>query len=137
MKKTLLLTFCILAAGAAFAEDADPCATQRNTGEIDECGKQTLARKDKELNAAYQELLKQLVADDKSDSTDYAETRKLLLEAQRNWIRFRDADCRGHLVLYAAGSMRGAVHYGCLIDRTEQRTWELRHWINRAPRCHD
>jgi uncharacterized protein YecT (DUF1311 family) len=130
MKNLLLFALCLLAASASFAQNTDPCATQRNTGEIDECGKQTLAKKDKELNAAYQELLKQLVADDKSDTTDYAETRKLLLDAQRNWIKFRDADCKGRLVLYAEGTIRGAVYFGCLVERTEQRTKELRHWIN-------
>ncbi|MFZ2266821.1 MAG: lysozyme inhibitor LprI family protein [Azonexus sp.] len=130
MKKSLLFTLGLLACSASFAQDADPCLTQRNTGEMDECGKQTLARKDKELNAAYQALLKQLVADDPRDAADFAETRKLLLDAQRTWIKFRDADCKGKLVLYAGGSMRGSVYFRCMTEHTEQRTKELLKWLN-------
>jgi uncharacterized protein YecT (DUF1311 family) len=128
MKHYLLTAVLALAATNAHAQVADPCATQRNTIEIDECGKLTLAKKDKELNAAYQKLMKSLVADDKSDTTDYAEVRKKLLEAQRNWVKFRDSDCKGQLTLHANGTIRGAVYFGCLTERTEQRTKELLKW---------
>lgn len=128
MTQYLLTVVLALAATNAHAQAADPCASQRNTIEIDECGKLTLAKKDKELNAAYQKLLKSLVADDKADTTDYAEVRKKLLEAQRNWVNFRDSDCQGQVILHANGTIRGAVYFGCLAERTEQRTKELIKW---------
>ena len=130
MKSALLASLLCFATGATFAQPVDPCATQRNTVEINECGKLTLIQKDKELNAAYQKLLRKLVPSDKSDDTSYEDVKKLLIEAQRNWIRFRDADCKGQLRLHEGGTIRGAVYLGCLAERTEQRTKELLKWAD-------
>ena len=59
------------------------------------------------------------------------------MDAQRAWISFRDNDCKGRLVLYEAGTIRGAVYAGCLIEHTEQRTRALQAWTSvpgaRAP----
>lgn len=59
MKNTLFTTSLVLAAllsltsvnHLAAAQSADPCKTQDNTIEINECGKQELAKEDKKLNA--------------------------------------------------------------------------------------
>ncbi len=136
MKKTHLSTSLVFAtflglssiSSMAAAQTADPCKTQDNTIEINECGKIELAKKDKELNAAYQQLLKKLAPADKSDDTKYAEVKKQLIEAQKNWIKYRDADCSAKYTLYEQGSIRGIVHLSCLIQRTEQRTKELLNW---------
>ena len=110
------------------APAADPCKTQDNTIEINECGKIELAKKDKELNAAYQALIKRLAPSDKSDDTNYTEIKKQLVEAQRNWIKYRDADCSAKYTLYEQGTIRGIVHLSCLKAKTEQRTKELLEW---------
>ena len=128
MKHSILAALLVIAAPTASAQIADPCATQRNTIEINECGKQTVAQKDKELNAAYQKLIKGLALADKADSTNFVEVKKHLLEAQRTWLKFRDSDCKGQLALNEGGTMRGAVYLGCLAERTEQRTKELLKW---------
>ena len=131
MKHSILIPLLLIAATNAAAQASDPCTTQRNTIEIDECAKLTVAQKDKELNVAYQKLLKRLApADkaDKADTTNYAEVKKHLIEAQRNWLKFRDSDCKGQLILNENGTTRGAVYFGCLTERTEQRTKELRKW---------
>ena len=114
---------------ATSAQPENPCQTQRNTLEINECARITLAEKDKALNAAYQKLLKSLVADDKADTTDYVAVRRQLLEAQRAWITYRDNDCRAKYTLHETGTIRGAVFLSCLIERTEQRTRELGRWV--------
>lgn len=114
-------TFC-------FAQSADPCKTQSTTLVINECGKLTLKEKDRELNQAYQALMKSLKADDTGDDRNFAEVKKKLQDAQRAWITFRDNDCQGKLSRWASGTIRGARHLGCLADRTEQRTKELRNW---------
>ncbi|MBC3881608.1 DUF1311 domain-containing protein [Undibacterium sp. LX40W] len=138
MKKSLLTIVITAAFGAALSltsinglaaeQSADPCKTQANTLEINECGKQELAKKDKELNAAYQQLMKKLAPADKSDDTKYAEVKKQLIEAQKNWIKYRDADCSAKYTLYEQGSIRGIVHLSCLREKTEQRTKELLNW---------
>lgn len=127
-----LLLLSVLAsnfAAAAGTDPADPCKSQSNTLELNECAARTLEARDKALNLAYQNLLKKLVPDDQYDKTDYATTRKYLIEAQKNWIRYRDADCSGQYVLYAEGSIRNIVALNCQIEKTEQRTKELNHWV--------
>ena len=110
------------------AQTTDPCVSQKNTFEIDQCATNTLKVKDKELNLAYQRLVKSLVADPKDNSTDYTEVKKRLVEAQRAWISYRDNDCKAKLKLAENGTMRGAIYLGCLTERTEQRTKELKVW---------
>ena len=128
MKHFLFTVLLVVAATNTAAQTSDPCATQKNTIEINECGKLTLAQKDKLLNAAYQQLIKKLAPANKVDSTNYGEVKKYLVEAQRNWLKFRDSDCKGQLTLNESGTIRGAVYFGCLTERTEQRTKELIKW---------
>ena len=128
MRYSVLTAVLLLAATNAFGQAADPCATQASTSEIDACAKLTLAQKDRELNVAYQKRLKRLVPAFKGDNTNYAEVKKHLIEAQRNWVKFRDSDCQGMLTLYEYGSIRGAVYFGCLTGHTERRTRELLAW---------
>jgi uncharacterized protein YecT (DUF1311 family) len=113
----------------AQAKAADPCASQANTIEINQClGKQLEAR-DKSLNAAYRALLQRLDESDPSDGVDYPRARRLLVEAQRAWISFRDNDCRGRVVLYERGTIRWEIYTECLIAHTERRTNELKSWM--------
>jgi uncharacterized protein YecT (DUF1311 family) len=124
-----LLAFVIFTASLPnWAQSSDPCLTQRNTLEIDQCGQLTLKAKDKELNEAYQKLVRSLAPADKADNTDYQAVKKQLLDAQRAWIAYRDNDCKAKLKLNESGTIRGAVYLGCLTERTEQRTKELRSW---------
>ncbi len=126
--KSSLPTILLLLPFFASAQNQNPCQTQRNTIEINDCAKLTLAEKDKALNAAYQKLLGSLVAEDKTDKANYADVRKQLVEAQRAWISYRDNDCKAKYTLYEMGTIRGAVYWGCMIERTEQRTSELQRW---------
>lgn len=127
-----LLAACTLPAVAQSAPQAtaaaDPCATQRNTIEINQCAQQTQKDADRRLNEAYQALVKSLVPRGADDDTDYAAVRKRLVEAQRAWITFRDSDCEAKLKFWESGTIRGAVYQGCLTERTEQRIKELKAW---------
>lgn len=128
MKLTFILFFAVLATAPAFAEEADPCATQRNTIEVNECAAGKLAAKDKELNAAYDKLMKSLAPKYKEDTTDYAAIKEKLVEAQRDWIKFRDNDCDAKYRLNASGTVRGLVAINCKIEHTELRTKQLKRW---------
>jgi uncharacterized protein YecT (DUF1311 family) len=129
LKRWLYATLIAAAALHAQAQSADPCLTQNNTLEINACAKQVLQTKDKEPNDAYQKLLKSFAPIDKSDDTDYATVKKQLTEGQRAWIHFRDNDCKAKYSMHAGGTIRNAVYLGCLAERTEQRTRELRIWL--------
>jgi uncharacterized protein YecT (DUF1311 family) len=129
MKLTaIFFSSALLATTTAFAAESDPCATQRNTIEINECAAAKLAAKDKELNAAYDKLLKTLAPKYKEDTTDYAAITEKLVEAQRDWIKFRDNDCDAKYRLNAGGTIRGLVSLNCRIEHTELRTKQLRRW---------
>lgn len=120
-----------IASTLAAAQPAeDRCANATTTVELNACAQQTLADRDRDLNEAYRAVLRQLAEPSGSDADApaRAEARRLLVEAQREWIQFRDHDCRGRLRLHEGGSMRGLVYLGCLIAHTEQRTEQLRGW---------
>lgn len=94
--------------------------------EINEQACQEYAKKDKELNNVYEQILKSYKAD-----TLFISKLKI---AQRAWIAFRDA----HLeALYPATDKRveyGSIYPTCrcneLATITAQRTKELKRWLN-------
>ncbi len=96
--------------------------------EINECAKLELTKKDKELNAAYQALMQRLEPNGKFDDTDYINVKKSLVESQKNWMKYRDADCKAKYTLHEQGTIRGIVHLSCLKEKTEKRTKELLEW---------
>jgi uncharacterized protein YecT (DUF1311 family) len=84
----------------AQAKSADPCATQANTIAIDPCLSNQLEARDNALNGAYKALLKRLEESYSSSGDDYPRARRLLVEAQRAWISFRDHDLRRWMMTY-------------------------------------
>ncbi len=55
-----------------------------------------------------------------------ADLEGLLVEAQRAWIAFRDADCAQEVAVWGDGSMRTIAGAWCGLERTAQRVFELR-----------
>jgi uncharacterized protein YecT (DUF1311 family) len=114
----------------AQTKSADPCATQANTVEINQCLGNRLEARDKALNAAYGALLKRLDASHPADGVDYQSVKRQLVDAQRAWISFSKNDCSGRYELYAGGTIRAAVYASCMIAHTERRTNDLRRWMS-------
>lgn len=125
MKPLLLLLAAASLPLLAGAQGTDPCQTQRNTAEIEECARLTLAAQDAALNRAYRALMRSLEG---TDDASHVQARRQLAQAQRRWLQFRDADCRAKLTLHATASIRGAIYLTCLAERTQQRTRELERW---------
>ncbi|POZ61879.1 lysozyme inhibitor LprI family protein [Chromobacterium alticapitis] len=124
MKPAYFLPLALLAAShAAFAED-DPCRDAKTTLEINDCMQKQFEGKDKLLNQRYQDLLQKLRQDD-AETADKDKPSRMLMQAQRKWIAFRDADCDAKYQIYIGGTIRNAVYLGCKIERTEQRIKEL------------
>lgn len=84
------------------------------------CAHDDLLKADAQLNNAYQAALKLLASD-----PDRADAKVALVAAQREWVKFRDADCQVQDRIFQHGSMRAALVASCLTERTEQRTKEL------------
>lgn len=79
------------------------------------------AAADKQLNDTYQKLLKAMPED---EADHYP--RKVVVEAQRAWIRYRDASCALHGELNGGVRMwKSAKAVLCKADTTEKRTAEL------------
>lgn len=71
---------------------------------------------DAELNKVYKELVALL------DSKEKA----LLVKAQREWIKFRDAHCVFVANDFEGGSMQPLIYSTCLEEQTRKRIAELR-----------
>jgi len=56
-----------------------------------------------------------------------------LLDAQRAWIAFRDAECALSYERWADGSLRGVVLANCLMVKTAERAIELRDMRGEGP----
>ena len=106
----------------------NPSHKRSATIEINNCLDRVFRAKDRELNEAYQSLLKQLTRSDASDAIDYPGIKKELADAQRAWIVFRDSDCSALYKFWETGSIRGIKYAYCRIEHTEQRTIQLKRW---------
>ena len=84
------------------------------------CAKQAADIADANLNSAYKSELNKL-----NSSDNMARARTSLVESERAWIKFRDADCAVQDHIFEKGSMRGAMVEQCLKELAERRTKEL------------
>lgn len=107
-----------------FPAHALDCKNATNTLDMNECAAVEQKAVESRLNGVYQRVMKEL---DKpgEDLEKYSEVRKKLLEAQRAWIRFRQADCDAMYAHYSGGSMRNLVYLDCMRSRAEKRIKEL------------
>ncbi|KWN05581.1 hypothetical protein WT83_28815 [Burkholderia territorii] len=89
-------------------------------------------RADHKLNAAYRRLLRQM-SKPRDEYIDYPALKAKFMDAQRQWIRFRDAECDAWFIVNQAGTGRNVSEMACLIDRTNDRTKQLNAWLTYVP----
>jgi uncharacterized protein YecT (DUF1311 family) len=104
------------------------CAAPTTTIDLNTCAKKDFEKKDKELNIAYQALMKTLTPSKPIGMINYPEVRRQLTNAQQDWIRFRDNDCDAKYRLRQDGTIRTIVYLSCKTEHTEQRTKQLLNW---------
>lgn len=128
MRRLVPAVVALVAAGPAAAAAAD-CDAAGSTVEINQCLDRELALADARLNEAYRGALARIAATAEIEGKIRREWREALQEAQRKWIAFRDADCRGP-VAYAwyGGTGATAAVLVCLIDKTATRAEELKRY---------
>jgi uncharacterized protein YecT (DUF1311 family) len=101
------------AAAEMFGEDYPPCGDQSNTVAIVDCLEAKTRTWDERLNKAYKDLPQRLDAGQLGP----------LKEAQRLWIKFRDANCGFY------GSQEGTIRQiqaaECMRSMTKDRALEL------------
>ncbi|NOZ32135.1 MAG: DUF1311 domain-containing protein [Alphaproteobacteria bacterium] len=124
------LSSCVEAAGIAFRNGADvteadcigitstvcmATAEGQSTLGSTQCAYAEQAWWDMLLNARYQSLRSDLAPD----------LFATLREAQRAWIKYRDADCRVRYDFWEGGSIRNPIIASCLLAKTANRAIEL------------
>lgn len=121
--KTTVLTAAMVLAMPAFAFAQDKCYDDaKNQGDLNECADAAFKKSDKKLN----ELYKQIEARLKDD----ADTRKLLVQAQRDWVKFRDAECSFQTAGAAGGSMMPMLVAQCMDILTQSRIKNFQGYLN-------
>lgn len=118
----LTLVALLCAGNVAVAQDSlhskqfEACMAKpdSNTMSMIECMAAEEKRHDKALNDAYRKLQKQVSP----------ERRRQLVEAQRLWVRYREANC-GFYYDPDGGSMARLAANSCHLETTAQRAKEL------------
>lgn len=99
--------------------------SQETTLEINACASLELSKVDQVLNHTYQEVMKKLKGEG-VDNDDAKSTRAELIDAQRKWIAFRDADCGARYTYHMSDTIRSLVALSCKITATKDRESALR-----------
>jgi uncharacterized protein YecT (DUF1311 family) len=103
------------------AHAAVDCANASDQATMNQCAGQEYKAADKELNAVYQQITARL--------KDNAEGKKLLVNAQRAWIGFRDAECNFSASGVAGGSVYPLIYSNCMTSVTKVRTEALKQYL--------
>lgn len=100
------------------------CDDEYDTAAIVSCLQSEFEAEDRRLNDRYRRVVAMMRASDASAATP-AIGEQRLREAQRAWIRFRDAECTltGHAMV--GGSQEAILEAGCRTARTRERIGQL------------
>lgn len=125
-RAALLAGLALGAAGTPARADDIDCDQASATMEIDICMSREYERADAELNDRYERLRAQLQRfEDEVECAACSGMSRMLVEAQRHWIGFRDRDCDAVYAHAADGSGRNQAMLECLIEHTRIRTRQL------------
>lgn len=116
-----LLAAAMIFAAPSFAFAQDNCGDKTNQTDMNICAGQAYAKSDKELNAVYQQIEARL--------KDDADTKKLLVAAQKAWIGFRDAECNFSSSTVAGGTAYPFISSTCLDGMTQSRIKDLKGYL--------
>ena len=113
----------LLAAAVMQPADDDPIENacyqaDHSQQAMNHCAGDAYQRADAALNAQWKTVLEA-----------FGEDRKRLLEAQRAWLKYRDAHCEVAASDSVGGSIWLLMNSGCLASLTRRRTQELKELI--------
>jgi len=87
---------------------------------MNQCSSRDYARSDAELNRVYKQVMAALDG----------HSQQLLKAAQRDWIMFRDDECKYQNAQNEGGSIYPLVYNGCLTTLTKDRIKQLKQGQN-------
>ncbi|WP_396586611.1 lysozyme inhibitor LprI family protein [Bermanella sp. R86510] len=118
--------FIILIGNYAFSSDIDTelkscISSNQTTAGMTNCTNKALLEWDSELNSTYQELRLKLSED----------ARNSLLNAQRSWIEYKDAEIQNINDIYDSleGTMYIPMRANAILQITKKRTLELKSYL--------
>ena len=79
---------------------------------------------DAELNKVYKKLMAIL---DKSE-------KPILIQAEKDWVKFRDSHCKFEASQYEGGSIKPLIYSTCLEELTRKRTAQIKASIKERDR---
>jgi uncharacterized protein YecT (DUF1311 family) len=95
------------------------CNNPQTQSQMNICASIAYQNADRKLNQVYRQLLPKLSA----------ARKQKLIAAQQAWIKFRDSSCEFERSAYEGGSIAPMIYGFCLADVTEQRTKDLRRYL--------
>ena len=107
-KYSLLLLFILL-----FSSFNSRAQTQ---SEMNQTANNDFKKADTKLNKFYNQVMKILNEKEK----------KLMILAQKNWLKFRDSHCKFEIEQYDGGSIQPLLYSTCLTERTNERIKDLK-----------
>lgn len=110
-KKTITITVTIFMTAFCFAQ---------SQLEMNQQAFKEYQKADAEMTRVFNKVQKILTS---------ATEKKLLLDAQRAWIKYKEAHCKSVAEAYNGGSMRPMIYAGCLQELTEERTKTLNEYL--------
>lgn len=124
MKMRILVATSLLLSqltiNSAFAESE--CKNVSGEMPTTECAEKELGQQDNRLNLLYKKI-NFLLADD-------VDRKKLLTNAQRAWIKFRDEQCEYDASQFKGGRMENLVRLQCLSAMTASRNKQFQSMIS-------
>jgi uncharacterized protein YecT (DUF1311 family) len=119
--KTGMLTAAMVLAMPGFAFTQDKCAAKDQAAQ-NACADTTFKKSDKRLNELYKQIEARL--------QDDADAKTLFVQAQRDWVKFRDAECSFQTAGAAGGSAAPTLIAQCMDSLTQSRVKDFEGYLN-------
>ena len=120
----ILVLFLLALISPAQALDCSDTSNMTQV-EMNQCAGTSYEAADAKLNATWKKLFPRLKQMDEGLSAEEKGLADTVLQAQRNWIAFRDAHCRSEGLVYRGGSIVPLIVGSCLASLTQARTRQL------------
>ena len=117
----------------ALAQSGDlDCSNPQNQTTMNRCAFLDFEEADLELNAIWPAARKANATFAQYLPEERKADANALLEAQRAWIKFRDAHCASIAMPNAGGTIYPLIYNSCRAGVTRQRTEQLRQLVDNA-----
>jgi uncharacterized protein YecT (DUF1311 family) len=115
----LVLILPLVGTTKSFAQTCNDAANQM---QMNECAETAFKNADDELNSVYGNIVRRLKTDEVA--------KKLLVAAQKAWLRFRDAECVFISSASSGGSIYPVIVANCRTNITQERVNGLKRYLS-------